>query len=453
VTEAKTCCMSEKRAFVRRQRAGQESMSELCRQFRISRKTGYQWVARARGEAGWDGSPRGRGRRAWVMTEALKAQVLRVREQYPYEGPRKLRDRLAPGPRRRPPAASTVGEFLRSQGLIRRRRLRRHCAPSAQPFTAVNAANDLWCMDFKGWFLTGDGRRCDVLTLTDAYSRLLLVAKIITPVRWRRVKRAVEKVFRRYGLPKAMRSDNGPPFASTGAGGLTRLGVWLLKQGIKLERIEPGAPQQNGRHERMHLTLKQQACTPPAANRQAQARRLNQFRDYYNNRRPHQALGQRPPVEFYRPSPLRFPRLRAWQPSYPPGSELRRVRNHGEIKWHGKRIFISEVLASETVALQRNAQGELGIHFADLELGAIDPKSGKLRKPAAPVVLDKERAAPAQGAGQPRDAGPHPAEPARPESKTQSIFPPLSTASERAGEKCFPNQTAGQDEPVTHLPV
>jgi transposase InsO family protein len=307
------------------------------------------------------------------------AQVVRIiaeRRRRPYWGPKKL---LAILEREAPdvswPSASTVSTILRREGLSAPRRRRRRALTVEQPFAEVAAANDAWCLDFKGWFRTGDGERCDPLTVTDAYSRYLLGLKIMAPVT-ETVDGELDRLMREYGVPAAIRSDNGAPFASIGAGGLSRLSVKWVKLGIRLERIVPGKPQQNGRHERMHGTLKAEACAPPAATRAAQQDRFDAFRAEFNDDRPHEALGQHMPKEFYTPSAKPYP-SRIDDPLYGAGDQVRRVRSSGEIKWRGQRRFISEALIGEAVAVTEREDGHWLVRFANVPLVLIDRYSGK----------------------------------------------------------------------------
>ena len=233
----------------------------------------------------------------------------------------------------------------------------------SRPFRTVTAPNDVWCIDFKGWFRTRDGERCDPLTVSDAHSRFLL-ACVIVPPRTDTVRPLVEQLFKRYGLPLAIRSDNGAPFAGTGAGGLSRLSLGWVKAGIALERIDPGKPQQNGRHERMHRTLKAETAKPPAASMSQQQARFDRFRQDFNDNRPHEALGQQPPATFYRPSPRPYPE-RLDEPWYDAWHAVRRVRTDGSIKWGGDLVFISETLTGEVVGVAETDSGDWIVRFAD----------------------------------------------------------------------------------------
>ena len=231
--------------------------------------------------------------------------------------------------------------------------------------------------DFKGWFRTGDGRRCDPFTLSDAHSRYLLRCQAVAHPDDEHVRPIFEAAFGEHGLPLAIRSDNGPPFASPGAGGLSRLAVWWLKLGIRPERIVAGKPQQNGRHERVHRTLKQETATPPADGVPAQQQRFDAFRALYNHERPHEALGQQTPASAYRSSPRPYPE-RLEDPSYDGDVAVRRVRSNGQIKWAGERIFVGEALIGEPVGVVETDAGDWLVRYADVELGYIHPQRHRL---------------------------------------------------------------------------
>ncbi len=375
-----TCLMDQRISFVSCALRDEAPMSELCVAFGISRTTGYKWLRRYRGEgpSGLEDrsrAPHCHGRR---MAPEIAEAILALRRDRPHWGPRKLRVILqTQQPEVNWPAPSTIGDLLRRHGLSDRRRRRASISgPSPAAFAPITAPNDLWCIDFKGWFRTQDGRRCDPLTITDAYSRYALVCQIVEPLHGP-VEAVVMKAFERYGLPKAIRSDNGPPFAAAGPGGLTRLSLHWLKAGIALERIEPGKPQQNGRHERFHRTLKQETSNPPAANADEQQARFDAFCQDYNRNRPHEALEQRPPASFWKPSVRPYPEKLA-QPWYDACHAVRRVRRSGEIKWGGKSIFISETLAGETVGIAETRDGDWLVRYGQIDLGIIDPKKHRL---------------------------------------------------------------------------
>ena len=269
------CSMDEKVRLMAALLAGEESVTVLCEDFGISRKTAYKWLTRYRLDAAAGLRERSHAPRVvpWAISQAQAEAIVGVRREHPSWGPRKLRAKLSQrAPGQSWPAASTMGELLRRQGLSQPRKRRRSASPGASPLRTAVAPNDTWCIDFKGWFRTGDGVRCDPLTLSDAYSRYLLGIKVVDAPGHADCRRELTRVFMEYGLPQVIRSDNGAPFASVGAGGLSRLSAWWVKLGITPERIEPGKPAQNGRHERMHRTLKAECASPPAATGGAQQR-------------------------------------------------------------------------------------------------------------------------------------------------------------------------------------
>jgi transposase InsO family protein len=370
-----TGVMDERMAFVVEWRRGEATMAELCRSFGVSRKTGYKLIERFESE-GVDGlkdRSRAPHRHPNAVDEAVAQEVVTVRQAHPSWGPKKIRAWLE---RKRPgaswPAESTIGSLLDREGLVKRRRLRRHVPSSPAGLSACAAANDVWGVDFKGWFRLGNGQRCDPFSLSDLASRYVLRLQAVERPDTEHVWPIFDAAFREFGLPRAMRSDNGPPFASTGVGGLTELAVRLIKVGIAPERIAPGKPQQNGRHERLHLTVQQETASPPAANRRAQQRRFDEFRRIFNEERPHEALGQCPPAVVYSPPPRPYSgRLR--EPEYDADHVVRRVRQSGEIKWNGALIFISQALVGEPVGLTESDDGHWRLRYGPIELGNIDP--------------------------------------------------------------------------------
>jgi len=380
-----TCTMDERLKFIAACLCGQESMASLCAAYGISRKTGYKWLERYRADPEFGLADRSRAPHhpARGLAPEVSAALITLRRRRVHWGPRKL---LAILQHRHPeidwPAASTVGDLLRREGLSEPRRRRHRPLPATQPLLSVEAANDVWCADFKGWFRTADGQRCDLLTISDAYSRYLIECRIVEPT-GEAVRPRFERAFRDLGLPRAIRTDNGSPFASTGAAGLTRLSVYWVKLGIKLDRIEAGKPEQNGRHERMHRTLKGETSCPPASSPAEQQRRFHRFRRTYNHERPHEALGQQPPATAYTPSPRCYPK-RIEDPWYDADHAVRRVRSNGEIKWGGDFVFISESLIGEIVGVAETEAGDWIVRFANLDLGIIDRKNKRLRRFAAP---------------------------------------------------------------------
>jgi len=360
------------------------SFAALCREHGISRKTGYKLIGRYEAE-GVDGlkerscAPQHHPN---AVPEATAAAVLEVRRSHPSWGAKKIRAWLAA---RRPeehwPAESTISELLDRHGLVVRRQWRRRVPPGAWPLAVCAAANDVWGVDFKGWFRTGDGRRCDPLSLSDLHSRYVLRLQVMSRLDGRHVWPVLDAAFREFGLPRVVRSDNGAPFAGLGAGGLSPLAVRLVKAGVLPERIAPGKPQQNGRHERLHRTLQEETASPPAASRRAQQRRFDAFRQVFNEERPHEALDQRPPASLYQP-PVRAWNGRLRSPDYPEGTDVRHVRQRGEVKWLGHLIYLSQTLAGEPVGLTPTADGLWAVHYGPIELGSIDA-AGKFARRAA----------------------------------------------------------------------
>lgn len=304
-----TCPMDQRVAMMADWLRGEWTITELARRYGLHRKTVHKWIARYEADRthGLVEQSRAPHRHGRAVDASLRAAVVALRRQQPRRGPKKLRAILLERePARGWPAASTMGAWLRDAGLSRPRRRTRYVVPLTQPLAAATAPNEVWSADFKGWFRTRDGQRCDPLTVTDAHSRFVLCCRIVAPTE-QGVRPWFERTFREYGLPRAVRTDHGSPFATTGAGRLSHLAVWWLKLGIELDRIAPGHPEQNGRHERFHLTLQEEAVTPPAPSVRQQQRRFDRMREEFNTARPHEALGQRPPARVYVPSPRPYP--------------------------------------------------------------------------------------------------------------------------------------------------
>lgn len=351
---------------------GSVNLSELCRAYGISRPTGYLWLERYR-SAGCDvRALESRSRRPHsnpnTMTLQIEATLVAARKLHPRWGPRKLRawlqDRF---PDHTFPSPSAIGEALKRHGLVEsRRRRRRHAPVAVAPFGEPTTPNGVWCIDFKGHFRTDDGAVCYPFTISDAFSRFLIRCEIVEDPDGDAVRSVLDSAFREFGLPTAIRSDNGPPFASTGAGGLTALAVWLLRLGIRLERIVPGKPQQNGKHERMHLTLKQETASPPKANLFLQQKAFDLFRREYNEERPHEALELKPPASRYTPSSRTFPRKLLTPRNL--GEECR-VEKGGIVRWRSERIFISNALHGEYIHVFPCDDGRYDVSFGAIMLG------------------------------------------------------------------------------------
>jgi putative transposase len=378
-----TRAVDERMRFMIAVEQREESFAAVCRQFGVSRKTGYKWLARYEeaGVAGLIDRSRAPLHHPQAMSAAIAKRCLKVRRARRTWGPAKVRAWLARRwPQTRWPAASSIGELFDREGLTVKRQLRRRSPPSSAPFGQCAAANDVWCMDFKGWFLTGDGTHCEPLTLSDAHSRYLLRCQALPRTDTEHVWPVLEAAFREYGLPLRLRSDNGSPFASRGAGGLSQLAVKVIRAGVVPERITPGKPQQNGRLERLHLTLLQDTAKPPARSLREQLVRLRRFQQIYNEERPHAALGNDTPAEHYAASPRRFDGVLR-EPDYGGDHTVRRVRTNGEIKWQGHTIYINAALIGEPVGLLEDANGDWAVSYGPIALGVITHGSDRLRKP------------------------------------------------------------------------
>lgn len=375
-----TCAVKERLRLVSLYQTGRYTVTELADEFKVSRKTAHKWIDRflEEGLDGLDELSRAPHRCPRATPRAVVEAVVRAKQAHPTWGPAKLSPCSGEAPEIASawPAVSTRGRILGLHGLVTRRKRRRRASPWFQPFLGADRPNSVWCADFKGWIRTGDGTRCDPLTVSDCCTRMLLCCQILDRPDFVHVRPAFERIFREYGLPLAIRTDNGPPFASVGAGGLSPLSAWWVKLGIMPERIRPGHPEQNGRHERLHLTLKQETMNPPAATPQDQQERCDRFLRSYNTERPHEALGQVPPGTLYVPSPRTYPGRLA-DVEYPPLTEVRRVRSNGQIKWHGGFIFINESLVGELVGITE-AQAGWKVSFGPVPVGLLYPNRPSL---------------------------------------------------------------------------
>jgi transposase InsO family protein len=378
------------------------SMTELCEHYNISRKTAYKWLDRySTGgiEAMCDRS-RAPHNHPNEISGQMKDAILFIKRRFPKWGAPKIRARLErENPRWSPyPAISTIGLFLRRQGLTCPRKRRRKATPTELPLTNGHKCNQVWCADFKGHFKTSDGSRCNPLTISDHASRYLLCCRHVERMNYGLVKMRFERVFRQYGLPEVIRTDNGTPFSSRGLGGLSRLSYWWIRLGIYPERIEPGQPQQNGRHERMHKTLKSHTANPPAKNIIAQQNRFNIFRNEYNNQRPHEALQMKTPSDCYSGSIRSFP-SRLPQVNYPDHMQVKRVQIHGGIWYKNNYIFITESLYGEYIGIEQIAEDISQIWYCNYLLGRIDHRKWQV-VPLKPACLS------VQLAGQTNDYNP-----------------------------------------------
>ena len=372
--------MEEKLRFILEYEQRERTMTELCQRYQITRETGYVWVRRYRaiGLEGLLERSRARQQHENQTPGDIERMVLELRQAHMRWGARKLKRVLEDNePGRVWPAASTIGALLKRAGLVVERRKRHKTPPYSEPLAHADGPNRVWCADFKGWFRTGDGERIDPLTISDAYSRYLFRCQAVEKTDTARVQAIFEAAFREYGMPAAIRTDNGAPFASRALAGLSRLAVWWMKLGIVPERIEAGHPEQNGRHERMHRTLKQEVTQPAAANRREQQRVMDRFRQEYNQLRPHEALGMETPAAVYQSSPRRFP-VRLPEPEYPETMLVRSVQQHGRIEWKKQEVFVSEVLWGERIGFLPVDEHLYTVYFCQFPIARFDSRHAYL---------------------------------------------------------------------------
>lgn len=349
------------------------TVTELCVLYGVSRKTGYKWIDRYlhQGPAGLEE----RSRRPWHSPNTTPPEIveafLEVRRRHPTWGGKKI---LTVVHKRHPrwelPGRSTVCEIMKRHGMVPKRRNRHRIGHPGKPTSSILAPNDVWGADFKGQFKTGDGVYCYPLTVTDGYSRYLLGCQALYTTAVADAKPVFTRLFKEYGLPRRIRTDNGVPFATNTLARLSSLSAWWIRLGILPELIEPGKPQQNGRHERMHRTLKAEATKPPAGNLPAQQRKFNRFRAEFNQERPHEALDQETPASAYVASPRKMPdKLPPLE--YPDRFEVRYVSTNGGIRWNSRWVNVSIVCAGEYVGLEEIDDGLWNVYFGPLKLGRL----------------------------------------------------------------------------------
>jgi transposase InsO family protein len=374
--------MSERIKMITEYESGEYTISELADYYEISRKTVYKWLERFEALS-WEGlKEQSRAPRDHPNATGadIQNQLLELKGKKPLWGAPKLRQKLLERiGSERCPAESTVSEILRRHGLSARLKRKARAVPSEQPLAHCQKPNQVWSGDFKGHFRMGNGQRCTPLTISDGHSRYLLCCRGLGEATGHAsVKPLFIQTFREHGMPKAIRTDNGPPFASLGLAGLSPLAVWWVRLGIGLERIEPGCPQQNGRHERMHRTLKAATTKPPAHSLTAQQKRFDSFQEEYNEERPHEALGQKTPASVYELSGREYPERLPEQRGYPEDWEKRSVRPNGEIRWQGQCIYLSQSLVGQEIGLEPVGEGRWAVHFETLRLGVFDERKKRL---------------------------------------------------------------------------
>jgi putative transposase len=373
--------VTERKRFIMEWQSGELGVAELCRRHGISRKTGYKWITRYEREG--PGGLEDRSRRPhdcpWAADPELIDEAVRLRYSRRQRlGVRKIRPRLiAMYPDRDVPSERTLHNHFVRRGLVKKRRRSRRRPHPGRPTAPFDEPNSIWSADFKGQFKTLDGLYCYPLTIQDGCSRYLLGCQGLVGTRFVETKQVFRRLFHEYGLPERIRTDNGVPFASMALGRLSRLSVWWIKLGILPDLIEPASPQQNGRHERMHKTLKADCTIPPAGNRSAQQRRFNEFRTYFNEVRPHESLDDQTPASVYEPSPRPMPsKLQA--PDYPAHYEVRKVSTNGGIRWHSAWVNVSHLLGGEYIGLEEIAPDVWAVHFGAVSLGWLHTKKGAI---------------------------------------------------------------------------
>ena len=354
------------------------SFSELCRRHGISRRTGYKWWSRyqAGGFEALKDQPRRPEGCPHRTPEWMLEAALAWKRKHKRWGSKKIRKLLLEA-HGWSPARSTLDALFKREGLVQPSRKRRRREHPGKPAFEANRPNAVWTADFKGEFKTGDGEFCYPLTIQDAYSRYLLEIRGLPKLTYEGTIVAFRRLFRQHGVPERIRTDNGFPFASSALGRISKLSIYFIQLGIRPETIEPGKPSQNGRHERMHRTLKARTARPPSSNLRAQQARFNAFRETYNELRPHEALGQETPASWWRPSERRMPR-QLKPPCYPGHFEVRKVAGHGMIKWKDVSVFVSNTLAHCHVGLEEIDHGLWTVHFGPTFLGWFDEEDYRI---------------------------------------------------------------------------
>ena len=371
-----TTPMDHRLQFLAEAQRTDESFTALCARYGIAPKTGYKWLARyaAEGPAGLHERSRRPHTSPTATSPRIAEALLELRHRHPTWGGKKLLAVLARrSPRLVLPAPSTVAALLKRAGLVTTPRRRRALGHPGRPMAPMDAPNAIWTADFKGEFKTRDGVYCYPLTICDGYSRYLLACRALGSTAHVGARPVFERLFREHGLPERIRSDNGVPFATIALARLSALSVWWLRLGILPDLTEPSSPPQNGRHERMHRTLKAEATKPAAASASAQQRVFDRFRREYNRERPHEALGQATPASRYTPSLRPYP-ARLPAPEYPAHWEARRVSRNGGVRWGDAWVNVSHVLAEETVAFEEVADGVWQVYVGPLRVGRFEER-------------------------------------------------------------------------------
>jgi putative transposase len=382
------CPMDQKTLLIGDWLKDEFTVKELSDSYAVSRKTIYKWIKRykAKGVSALEELSSAPHRHPNATPPEIINRIISAKLKHQHWGPRKLTIWLRKKyPENNWPVASTTGDILKKEGLVKDRHHNQHTPPYLEHFKDCVGPNDVWSMDYKGQFRMLDGKYCYPFTVTDNFSRYLLACQGLLHPTYAETQPWLERAFREYGLPQAIRNDNGTPFASVGLGGISALSVWLIKLWIRPERIDPGHPEQNGRHERMHRSLKEATTNPPKANLGQQQKVFDYFREEYNFERPHEALYQVVPATYYHPSRRIFPN-KLPEVEYSSCYKVRQVRQNGEIKWRGGKVYISKALAGEPVGLMQIGEGSWEIKYSFHPLGILDEKTFKI----APIPKNKK---------------------------------------------------------------
>lgn len=349
-----------------------ERVADLCREYGVSRKTGDKFKNRFMqlGAAGLLDQSRAPKVIPHRTPPELIGLIIAERKRHPTWGPKKLKDTLEQRLARVLPAPSTIGDILMRAGLVQQRTRRERTQPQPTALREATAPNDVWCIDYKGQFRLADRSLCYPLTLTDQHSRYILGCEAMTAISDEAAREACEEIFHRYGLPKAMRSDNGVPFASAGLANLTQLSAFWMRLGIELERIRPAHPEENGQHERMHRTLKAETTRPPRSNLLQQQECFDNFLDEFNRERPHEALAMKRPAQVYKPSPRKMPKVLP-EPNYPEHDDVIAVSGHGNVHFRRRHTYVSQALAYQYLGIREELDGRWLVTFMNLNLGHL----------------------------------------------------------------------------------
>lgn len=388
MTWKETSVMEQKKELICDWLKREYNITELSGIYEVSRPTIYKWVDRYKkdGESGLEERSRAALSHPNATPPDLIARIVNMKLERQKWGPKKIIVRLqCLSPEEEWPAASTAGEILKKHGLVMARKRKRRAPPYTKPFKECDEPNKVWSADYKGYFKMGSGRKCYPLTISDNNTRFLLQCRGLMHPKFAETRRWFEWTFREYGLPEAIRTDNGLPFATAGLGGLSRLSVWWIRLGITPERIEPGRPEQNSRHERMHRTLKDFCANPPKQNLRKQQRSFDDFINEYNYERPHEALGQRTPGSIYQPSPRVYP-AKPPKIEYGTNVEVRKVMKGGRAKWKGQDIYVSHSLTEETIAFKRIDEELLTVYYSFYPIGILNERTGNIEQMTVKVA-------------------------------------------------------------------